>query len=693
MPITKEQIDREIQKRQIDAEIQRREAAQRTTGLDTGQTDRINFLLKQLGGRLPSGISLDEVLRTSQTPTGMSTEARAEIRRREALPELRGMGYNIEQISGALAFEQAIKPPSRKLRTIGAVVGGIAAGMATAGPEPTDLFTVPSVITALAGGGGAAIGETVQIFADPDRDFNIKHIARVFGEEAALDFAGQGIFRGIGKIPGVRRLVGGVQKTKVADAERLSGKLVRAGREIGIEDAGFLPAQFSVHQGIDTFQGIGENSLIGSNAFFQYKRGQIKSAAHLVNGVADSISEGASKRSFGDAADLFLDTLEDKGITHSMASRKLFGAIDVEMLESGIVRNVDEIVDMSPYRQLGQELRERATKADDIGLSASSLNMLDKAKNRTQNASFETAVDIRSGLLDIQRAAKSKLAPDPKAVGITSKLIKVLDNSMATAARNVSPKVEQMWRRANWFHKAGKKRFHNKIISKLMRDIPDNPEGAAIIFKNKKNILRAKKAVGKDVFQEVKGTWISKLIRDAAQADPTVAKGIGEPLGTRILRNFNNVGQEALDAAFTPLEQETVRDSARILAIVQARTGGQAGALKFVQGQALAGIVAAPLVEPAAGKQISRASSVLLIGPAVLGKLMLRPTFKKLLTEGFKAGIGTEQSIKITARLVRNVFQARREINEARLKRQREGTSKELAQKRRQIKKFALQKF
>jgi hypothetical protein len=274
--------------------------------------------------------------------------------------------------------------------------------------------------------------------------------------------------------------------------------------------------------------------------------------------------------------------------------------------------------------------------------------------------------------LDIQRTAKSKLAPDPKAVRITGQLIESVDDAMKTAAKNVSPKVEQMWRRANWFHKAGRERFHNKIINKLVRDIPDNPEGAAIIFKSKKNIVRAKKAAGKEVFQEIKGTWINKLVQEAAQADPTAAKGIGEPLGTKILRKFNGLDPDAMAVAFTPLEQQIVRDNARILAIVQARTGGQAGALKFVQGQALAGIVAAPLIEQPAGKQVSRASGLLLLGPAVLGKLMLRPTFKKLLTEGVKTGIGTEQSIKITARLVRNVMQARKEINEAKLKRERE---------------------
>lgn len=633
-------------------------------------TERIASLQKQLSGKLPTGKPLDPFL-TRTVPFAQSEEAR----RRKAFKELRDIGFTRGQIASALAFEEGIKPPSKLPQSIGATAAAVGVGLATGGPDPTDIFTVPAAkrafTGAIASGIGGVGGKSIQMALDPDAEFNFTELAKVFGEEAVLDLIGTET------LAGARKLLGGTAQTAIPGAKRLSDKLAGAGKDIGIETR-FLPAQFSENQLIDTIQGIGENSLVGSNTVFQFKKGQVKAAASLADNLADDIAEGATKGSFGDASNLLLDTIEDRGISHGVAAKKLYGALDIEFLESGITSNVDEIVDLSSYRKIGQELRGKIAKADDIGFSPSTLQTIDKAKNRTQNASFETAIDIRSGLLSLKRAAESKLTPEPKAIKPLADLIKEIDSSMAAAARNTTPKAEGMWRRANAFLKAGKKRFNNKAIRTLIKNIPDNPDGALTIFKNKTNIQRVKKAVGPKVFQDVKGAWIQQLIADAHKVDPSAAKGIGEPIGIKILRKFNGIGQDALDAAFTPVEQESVRDIGRILGIVQAKTGGQAGALRFVQGSALAGIVASPLVEGEVGKKVGTTSGLLLLGPAVLGKLMTKPGFNKLLSEGVKVEPGTETGVKITARLVRNVMQARREINTERLKREQEGTSKEL---------------
>jgi len=58
---------------------------------------------------------------------------------------------------------------------------------------------------------------------------------------------------------------------------------------------------------------------------------------------------------------------------------------------------------------------------------------------------------------------------------------------------------------------------------------------------------------------------------------------------------------------------------------------------------------------------------------------MTKPTFARLLSEGMKAPAGTQQSVALVARLVRNIMQARKEINEARLRREREGMQLEIS--------------
>ena len=150
-----------------------------------------------------------------------------------------------------------------------------------------------------------------------------------------------------------------------------------------------------------------------------------------------------------------------------------------------------------------------------------------------------------------------------------------------------------------------------------------------------------------------------------------------------VLKQFNGLGDDTIKAVFTSKEIQAIRDSARTLGIVQAKTGGASGALRFVQGSALAGIVAAPFIPgEKLGQGVTAASGVLLLGPAVLGKLMTKPSFARLLSEGFKAKAGTQQAVALAARLARNVFQARREINAEREKRRRQAIQAEQSTRR-----------
>ena len=644
------------------------------------QTKRIGLLQKQLGGRLPS----KELIIRGPRPSGDIFAGQRiinERQRRTASAELERMGFSLEQQASALAFEEGVKPPSKIPQTAGALAATLVLGRFIPGPIDDAAILVRllrGVGQAAAAGLGGVAGKSLQILADPDADFNASELKKVFGEEFIYEGATLGL------APIGKKIIGGAKATLIPGAERLSQKLAKAGQRAGVKlkrtlftrtPLRFLTAQFSENQLVDTIQGIGENSLIGSNTIFQFKRGQVRAAEFLLNGLSDEIVEGASKMSIDDVASLVFDTIEDRGISHSLAARHLYKAVDDVTKQA--------TVNIRPAKQLAKEILEKAGKAGRIGQTPTSLNLLDTIINDVDDVvSFETAQDVRSGLLDILRKGESKLTPDPKSVGIVKRLAPQIDKAMDKAAGNISAQANQMWRKANTFWKQGKSTFQNKMIRKLMRTLPDNPEVVSkSIFRPgaTKSILRVRRAAGEKTFQEIKGAWIEQLVRESATIDPSAIAGIGDTAGNKMLRKFNGLGQTALDAAFTKTEQQSVRDAARILGIVQAKTGGHSGALRFVQGSALAGIVAAPFVpNEMASKSIGITSGVILLGPAVLGKLMVKPTFAKLLSEGLKTPAGTQKSIALTARLVRNIMQARKEINEERLRREQEGTSFEL---------------
>lgn len=630
--------------------------------------EQFQGLLSKLGGRLPSKgpLPLEQftgLIAQDFRPLGRGLIRQEESRRRNAFQQLRAAGHSIDAITGALAFEQAVKPPSKIPQTIGAIGGGILASKLIPGPID-DVLIAHRLLrggakATIAGLGGVA-GKAIQIASDPDAEFNAIELARVFGEEAGLEAASLGAAR-VG-----RKLIGGV-KNLVPGAVDISESLAREGQRLGIQGTTRLPAAaMSENALIDTIQGIGENSLLGSNAMLQFKRGTTQAAESIVDSLADTISRGTAARSSDEMASLLVDAIEQKGIAHGVAAKQLYGSLDVATAGAA--------VDMSQVKGVAQEMISRASRAGNIGISEASQSMLGRISNQLdQSVSFETAQDIRSGLLDIVRKGTSKITPDPKAVGIAKRLVSQVDASMAQAAKDAGPETEKLFRRANKFFKAGKDRFGNKTIRTLVRQLEDpalsKPEVANVIFRSRENINRVRKAAGPELFQKAKGSWIESIVKSSMKPDPSDVEGIGEAVGTRMLKQFNGIGQDALDAAFSATEQKQIRDGMRGLALVQERTGGQAGALRFVQGAALAGIVTGPFVEnERVGSGISGASGLLLLGPAVLGKLLTKPTFIKLLSEGFKAPRGSQQSVALTARLIRNVLQVRKEINTEREK-------------------------
>lgn len=634
------------------------------------QIKRIDYLQKQLKGKMPSLATLGELARRDRPiAPGVPT---IEMSRREAFAELKGMGFDNDQITAALAYEEGLKTISKAPQTIGSFAAGIAAGQLIPGPIDEAALTTRFLYgvskAGIAAAGGVA-GKAAQVLADPDAEFNAGELKKVFGEEFIYEGASLGL------APIGKRIIGGAKKTLIPGAKTLGRKLTDAGRKLGIKTH-LLPAQASEHSLIDTIQGIGENSLIGSDSVFQFKRGQLKTAENIVEGLSEELVEGASKRSIDDVASLVYDAIEEGGRSHSATARILYKSVD-EVAKGASV-------DLRPVKKLAREILEKANKAGRIGQTPASLNLLDTLIDDVEDiVSFESGQDVRSGLLDILRRGESKLTPDPKAVGIVKRITPQIDIAMETAARNISPEAEQMWRKANDFWKQGKIKFQNKMVKKLMRTLPDNPEVVTkSIFRPNatKSILRVKAAAGEKTFQEIKAAWIEQLAREAASVDPSAVAGIGETAGAKMLRKFNGLGQDALNAAFSKKEQESVRESARLLGIVQARTGGHSGALRFVQGSALAGVIASPFVpNETARSSIGVTGTVILIGPAVLGWSMTKPSFARLLSEGMKAPAGTQQSVALAARLVRNIMQARKEINEARLRREREGMQLEIS--------------
>lgn len=676
MAITKEQALAEAQARGLTipqpSTITREQALAEASarGLQIPEQQRTRELFKQLGGRLPTTGPL-----TSQFfPGAVAGAARIspdvrEIQRRKAFGELRQQ-FSREQIGSALAFEAGTKPPSTLPRTIGATVGSLAAlGVGVLIPGPEEFATVPAAAkigAEIFGAGlGGAIGRGLQVAADPDEDFTFGEFARVFGEEAALETLS------IGVVGAGRKLLGGAKRTLVPEASRLSAQLVEAGERAGVKGRrvitrGFtraqtrlLPAQFSENQLIDTVQGIGEGSLVGSNVLFQFKRGQKVALKQLESELVETFLQGAERRGNAEIGGILFDTITGKQKAFKETASQLYGAVD------DLARGVK--VNTSTLKTFAQSEIDRAARAGGVGQTPASRALLSRVAGLDDTVDFRTAQDVRSGLLSITRTAEAKLTLDPKALGLAKQLTKRIDTSMREAGAAGSNELLKASNRANSFFKAGSKRFNDKVITRLTRKIVDEPEIAArAIFqpRSSQQIQLVKKVAGKKTFNELRSTWLEQLLKDSSSKEVGEE---GELLGKTFLSKFNNMGDDTLNVIFSPQEIKQIRDLGKTAALLQKKTGGVGGSLKILQGVAAFGLVASPLLPEGEFRRLSgTAAGLILLGPAVVARMMTNPTSARLLSEGFKLGTGTRQGVALTARLVRDVLKTRKQLNKER---------------------------
>ncbi len=627
---------------------------------------QVQRLFGQLGGQLPTEGPLPSPLTTIEKGVRFQVDrAEPERKRRKAFQELQELGFSSEQIGSALAFQQGTKPPSTLPRLAGATVGSFAAlGLGALIPGPEELATVPAAAkigAEIFGAGlGGAIGRGLQVAADPDEEFTFKEFARVFGEEAALEITGIGAV-GIG-----RKLLGGVRKTITPGVQRLSAQLAGAGKRAGVKgrrvitrgfrraQMRFLPATFSQNQIIDTIQGIGEGSLIGSNTIFQFKRGIRKAVVQLQKELVEDFTKGAANKGTLASATVLFDAIKGNRTAWSKAGGMLYRTLDDEGVE----------VSMTAMKKFTKGQWDLILETGEIAGDPKLNAIFRKGGTKLPlSASFEGSHLLRSKLLSIERAAKRGVIPKHQTAKIARDMINTITDSMQTAAK-VKPGLFKQYRQAADFWSAGSKKFDNDIVRGLTRRLKNHPQLAALaVFhpNTAQEIKLVRIAAGEKAFKEMRGAWLEQLLKDSA------SKEIGEEgvlMGTGFLNKFQNMGDETLATIFTKKQISAIEDLAKTAAFAQLKTGGVGGSLKIVQGIAAFSLVASPLLPEGDFRGITRGTAgVILLGPAVIGRMMTNPTLARLLSEGFKLGTGTRQGVALTARLVRAVIKTRAQLN------------------------------
>ena len=689
MPITAEQARTELRRRQAVAELRRRgidaNIPQKSTVGDTGR------LPKQDRGIVSEPVNPQEqaYLKQIQWFDMMVRNGRIKPEKsfwgkmQEEIPQMTG------ETAGGLA---------------GAVVG-LKAGTRMFAPgalPPLSPWAKGASIFAgavIGAGVGAMGGKGYQQLyrMDKGESMTMGQILKEQGfaglEGAVSEAAGAGVVKGVGKV--ARPLISKV----IPGAPRLSRILTEAGKRMPTDDltpyarkilskkGAFLSAaQLTESKGMDFVESATESTIFGGNRLFQIKR-VINPRAYrqAAQELSDTFWSFAEKRlSPEEMGQAFVDSITGGRKVQSRLQRIAYGQIDEltqgmgrpfgvsKTLRTGLGKKplVQKItiahkaaLDLRPIKKAAAGIKAVASRSK-LGSAKYSKRIADAVSKWPDFADdFMSAHRLRSDLLEevrnFEQALNIKL---PKVHRNADLLAALTDRTMAKAAKEHSPEAYMAWRAANKLTKEGKKVLNNDIINGAMKLAYRNPEKVApIVFRphGTKTLKAVRKAVDDKTYRALLASKLDNLMTSSARDEILV--------GRTFKRKLLDLGSDMHEVMFdSPQHFQDVLDLANLGEIIQAPTGGGGG---MVAQLTQAGAIIDLTVGLPTGQGLKKGSGVILLGPALIGRLFSTPAGARWLSTGFKT-----QNPKFWAKMPPVVARIIREYSQAQLAERRKVT-------------------
>lgn len=528
--------------------------------------------------------------------------------------------------------------PSEKALGRGAleVTAGVSAAAPIPGGRPAAIF-LRMLAAGVAEAGGSVAAESFDPSADP--------IAAA--KRAAIrGVAGQGVGEVLTKIGSA---VIRPSESLIPGAKRTAGIIAKGGGRT-------LPGLISDNRTLDLMQGIADASFFGGATVKRIKQEAIGIVDRAVfDFVGKFRSLGGTKL---DTSEVIQDIVKG-GIT-------AFGAE-----ARSIARVIDKLSPEPIVSYTGvKRLAEKLLKESEAGLGSASA-LVKKVIKKPDSVSFEEAQILRSELLSVGRTSGPGIF-DPKAASVAARrLAGVVDATMEKAARGLGTKAAlKSWRDLNAFWKAGSDEFNSSLMKTIVDSDPDVVFDTLIKAAKPSNIIRLRNIIvktevgfrprtksGKPMsliaaagrskrWEAIQGEFFRRALFNSTD---TAENLVGSKLVSE-LRKFGPAASRELFPVGTKLDE--FREFAVALQTTQRgaqETTGrvfvqlkQAGAIGQIGGLFL-GATGAIGMFPAA---------MIIIGPAMLGKLFANRAFAKAMTFGLKAPAGSAQMVRALSQAI-----------------------------------------
>lgn len=560
-------------------------------------------------------------------------------------------------------------------------VGGIALGV---GAVAAGAGAIPAVAAVGLGGGfGESMRQIGQhIAGSPDAPKSSTEaalrIGKAGGTEAAFDTFGRLVMGGVGKVlaPFKSRMAEGAAEA----IKMFKGK---------ITPVVFTPAEATQSRVLDIMQNVIDVSIVGGNSMSDFKVARTKFFDEFADSLIDQFGSRTSPEELGN---LFVASIEKKKEVHGKVAQVLYNNVEemigtkiekvavTESVETGMVdangrplmREVTKMVDkevpavLIPTGVLKEFSKHPRKLADNLGgIEAKNAgdDLMSAIMDLPDNIDFNTAKELRSRLISRvdEFSVINKKAP---AIGKARRLISLLDEQIGTSLKQLdvvgadsaggsvsSPTGQspyEAWRTANKFYKEGQENFNNVFIRRMVKLADETGTGAENIapkiFKPGQisQVRKVKNAVDNETWGKLQGFFVGHLMDQSTDTE-------GKIVGDRLLNKLSGKpGSYGMDMLNETLSQPQVRELVNFGKALKLTQAGQSEGT----GKVLVQLSQAGALMMLARGQLKVPAATILIGPAVLSKMMLNPVTCRMLTAGVQLPAHSPQAAGVLARIV-----------------------------------------
>ena len=405
------------------------------------------------------------------------------------------------------------------------------------------------------------------------------------------------------------------------------------------------PALKTDNRLIDLSQGIVEKSILGSGEIIIPKRAAQAVTESALNDFVKPLVNNTDATQTGR---LFIDALTDSKELFKAQAKTGYGLLDQEVAKLGNSR----VVDITKYNKALQKELNELPKGGVNTPSAKALlekNIYkDKDGNFINKVTFSEANGLRSDILALGRDLTA--TDSAKYIGAQKLISNELTNSINKAV--VPNTLKNTYLKVNNFYKEGLKNYNDKVIEtilskqdgkdafKVIISGADKGETVEATLKSIDKIFKNNPSKAKELKDSLKGTVLDDMMKKAYFDDGQY--------GPTFSAKKMNAYMEGKTETFAKLFGENSREYGQLKKLQTAvsvahgkisKEGGLPGGVFIQLAQAGAATTFLSFNQDATG--LTGAAGILL-GPKVVGKLLVNPKFNKLLTEGLSANDGTK---------------------------------------------------